>query len=194
MAAPAKKGGASMRRAGGLADSDVVGSFDDPETRAALTKADKARNAAYRQGQAAAKRRVQETGRTRGHQAAQVHEDPEHQELYESGFGHELGDQRSQRRSERLAPVAQSAGGVAHDGAGVLLGMIGYALFLAYVKGGWPGVTGWLSAKFLNKTKAVAPPAQFTPNPKSAGPSNPTVNPFPVPQGPVGGVGGLYSP
>lgn len=45
-----------------------------------------------------------------------------------------------------------SSSGAAHDGAGVLLGFIAYALFLAYVKGGWTGVRAWLAAKFLNRT------------------------------------------
>lgn len=157
---PANKGSAAMRRVGGLEDADVVGP-EDPGYRAELKRADAARNKAYRQGKGAAKRRVQETGRVRGHSPAQVHADPEHQEIYESGFGDELGDQRRQRREKRVAPVAKRASGAAHDGAGVLLGMFAYALFLAYVKGGWSGVTGWLGAKFLNKTNAASaiPPA-----------------------------------
>jgi hypothetical protein len=177
-----------MRRVGGLADADVVGP-EDPGYRAEAKRRDAAQQKAYRQGQGAAKRRVQETGRTRGHTPARVHEDPQHQELYESGFADELGDQRRTKRAERTAPITKNVGGAAHDGAGVLLGMFAYALFLAYVKGGWPGVTGWLGAKFLNKTSAAPAPAHLTP----ANTPHPT-SPFIVPQGPVGGIGGLYSP
>lgn len=37
------------------------------------------------------------------------------------------------------------------QGAGFILGMVAYALFINYLRYGWSGVTGWLSAKFLNQ-------------------------------------------
>jgi hypothetical protein len=153
-ARPANKGGASMRRAGQLADTDDVGTFDDPQMRAAAVAADRGRDRAYRQGQGAAKRRVQETGQRRGHQPAQVHDDPELQSLYEQGFNEHLTSGRRQQRRTRarnaVQPAATQITTAAHDSAGIVLGMIAYALFLAYVKGGFSGVTKWLGAKFLN--------------------------------------------
>ena len=177
-ARPTNKGAASMRRTSSLADSDVAGTFDDPGYRAAAKRRDNAQGAAYRQGQAAAQRRVQETGRRRGHQPTQVHDDPELQHMYEGGFNTELGDQRRKARSERLGTIASGgSSGAAHDGAGLVLGMVGYALFLAYLNSGWAGVKQWLSAKFLNNVpSANAPGANSRSGP---GPGGSTIVPTP---------------
>lgn len=88
-------------------------------------------------------------------------------------------------------PAASSSGGgskttVAEDGAGFLVGVLAYALVLNYLKYGWPGVTGWLSAKFLNKVTIGANaqqtqgPTQLVPNANPAA-SSPG-NPVPAPQ------------
>lgn len=52
-----------------------------------------------------------------------------------------------------ILPTGGDGGGIdiGPQGASFLLGLVGYALVLSYALYGWPGVTGWLSAKFLNK-------------------------------------------
>lgn len=47
--------------------------------------------------------------------------------------------------------VSAGKGGAAESGAGVILGMIGYALVINYLRGGYPAVRGWFGAKFINK-------------------------------------------
>lgn len=75
------------------------------------------------------------------------------------------------------ASAAPAGGGstlkVGEQGASFLLGLLGYALAINYLRYGWPGVTGWLSAKFTNNvtlgqtktasTTAVVTPAQPAP-------------------------------
>lgn len=41
------------------------------------------------------------------------------------------------------------------DASGFLLGLLGFALFQAYLRGGWAGVRGWLGAKFLNRPSNI---------------------------------------
>ena len=45
------------------------------------------------------------------------------------------------------APIKLS---VQDQGAQFILGMVAYCLVINYVRYGWPGVTGWFSAKFTN--------------------------------------------
>jgi hypothetical protein len=71
--------------------------------------------------------------------------------------------EHERRRAAKTAPsprrpAPQQGGGatvvssdMAHEGAGLLLGLVAAALVINYLELGWPGVTGWLSAKFLNK-------------------------------------------
>jgi hypothetical protein len=152
-------GRASQRRAGALSDAQVTGP-GRPE-RDAAARADRARDQAYRQGQAAARRRVDETrgpGRTlRRHRPAQVHPDPEHQSLYEQGFTDAIRTAR--RAGVRASAPVRRGGELVDDGAGFILGLLAYALFLAYARGGWDGVKAWTAAKFLNKTASqrIAP-------------------------------------
>lgn len=39
----------------------------------------------------------------------------------------------------------------ADHGGGLLLGLVGYAMAVSYIDGGWSGVGDWLKAKFLNE-------------------------------------------
>lgn len=48
----------------------------------------------------------------------------------------------------------------ASEGTGFAAGLVLYTLALNYLRHGWPGVTGWLSAKFLNRPMA-APEGKF---------------------------------
>ncbi len=181
------KGGGAMRRAGGLADADVSPASSagiDRGERAAARRRDAATAAEYRQGRDAAKRRVQETRRVRGHAAPQVHEPGSHEQaMYEAGFGDELADQRrDRRRAITSSGPAQRVKSTVDDGAGILLGFVAYALFLAYVKGGWSGVRGWLAAKFLNRTGGSTTPHQ-QPGPYG---QPPLPNPNHLPNPPAG--------
>lgn len=69
--------------------------------------------------------------------------------------------------SPAAPPPARSSGGgsgpkieMVDDGANFAVGMIAYALFINYVRYGWPGVTGWLSAKFINKVNPALTPTK----------------------------------
>jgi len=89
------------------------------------------------------------------------------------------------RTNAQPGPGAGAAGGapaysfeIGNQGASFLLGLVGYALVLNYLRYGWPGVTGWLSAKFLNKvtigqTAAQPGPTVLVPNanPRTGGPA-----------------------
>lgn len=52
---------------------------------------------------------------------------------------------------------------VGDDGASALAAAVAFALALSYLRYGWPGVTGWLSAKFLNKVTINVPATTATP-------------------------------
>jgi hypothetical protein len=64
---------------------------------------------------------------------------------------------------DRARSVLSSPKGVTHDGAGAIVGLLAYALFSAYLNGGWSGVSGWLGAKFLNKTTTGSNPTAQNP-------------------------------
>ncbi|MGI8685123.1 MAG: hypothetical protein ACR2MO_08575 [Acidimicrobiales bacterium] len=57
---------------------------------------------------------------------------------------------------------AVATGGTS-DGAGFLLGLIVYAVFLNYVRAGPAGATAWIKAKFLNQTTGAPAAAKLTP-------------------------------
>lgn len=73
------------------------------------------------------------------------------------------GSPRQARPTNLMRGRSVVAGGsAAEEGAGVLLGLVLYALLLSYVRYGPDGVRGWVAAKFLNKpygpAVASAPP------------------------------------
>lgn len=79
------------------------------------------------------------------------------------------------------------AGGSApQEGAGLLLGLILYALASSYIRYGPAGVRGWFAAKFINKP--FAPAAGSTPNaatphiPTAAPPAKGSSSQYPSPQ------------
>jgi hypothetical protein len=58
---------------------------------------------------------------------------------------------RAELEGKRLRVVRQTPRlDAVNDGAGFLLGLVGYALLLNYLRGGLPAVRGWFAAKFLN--------------------------------------------
>lgn len=91
------------------------------------------------------------------------------------------------------------------DGSGFALGLILYALGLNAIRYGWPGVTGWLSAKFVNKpmgggsgmqAAGPGPNAQTPTQLQQQGltPPGSTGSKTPLPQGSIRGSDGLYYP
>lgn len=69
------------------------------------------------------------------------------------------------------SPLAGVRVGAAATGAPLILGMVGYCLAVNWFRYGWPGVTGWFTAKFENNvTLGVNPP-------NGGLPSNQTVDP-----------------
>jgi hypothetical protein len=55
------------------------------------------------------------------------------------------------------APVAGGPGGpIKGEGAPAILGIVAYCLVINWFRYGWPGVTGWFSAKFINKPTIAA--------------------------------------
>lgn len=84
---------------------------------------------------------------------------------------------------------ASTGNGYAEEGAGVVLGVIAYALFLSYIQYGWPGVRGWFAAKFLNKPYnpstasgvTASTPAPQGPQLTSSTPSSPSAMTYPQP-------------
>lgn len=191
------KGRASMRRLAALQSPEA----ETAPTRRQTARAtgDDARARAYRQGRAAAGRALDERRRgrpTRG--PAQVHDDPQLQGIYEQGHRDRVAQARRKAIADRAAPVVGKTRGTVDNGAGFVLGLLGFAMLRNYLQGGWSGVGAWLSAKFVNKTPAKASPNATHPygraNPnqlKGQSPTNPGgVNPY---QGLPGGVGGLGS-
>lgn len=62
--------------------------------------------------------------------------------------------------------VASAVGGQASkvkaQGAPIILGMVGYCLAVNWFRYGWPGVTGWFTAKFENTVSPAFPSAAVT--------------------------------
>lgn len=73
-----------------------------------------------------------------------------------------------------VAAAPQRSLELGQQGASFLCGLVGYALVLAYVNYGWPGVTSWLSAKFFNKPTLKTQSSPLLPggdSPKGANPA-----------------------
>jgi hypothetical protein len=103
-------------------------------------------------------------------------------------------------KSPSSSSSSSSAGGgagpfsslsVTEDGAGFLVGALAYALILNYLRYGWPGVTGWLSAKFINKVtlgKTAAPTGGVSLVPNANPAASSPGSPAPAPQ-----AGGMFT-
>lgn len=74
-----------------------------------------------------------------------------------TGRGSSPAPRRAPARQAPPAYIPRQAISVGQQGAGLLLGLFTYALVISYLDYGWPGVTGWLSAKFTNKVTVGAP-------------------------------------
>ncbi len=173
--APAPKGANAMRRAGGLADADVISGTDAIEAkgraRSQRVADKKARGEPVRSGESFDLADELELAYTEGHAAgrkderdvrrradAAKREDARKRPIPErSTPSSSTSTRRSSSSSRsrrgvlaRSKPVRAASRLTVNDGAGVLLGAVAYALFLAYVRGGTSGVRQWLAAKFLN--------------------------------------------
>lgn len=102
----------------------------------------------------------------RGGQREEFDGDEDLQATFDQGASETNDDRRSERRTARRARVSKTFAkplraaerqgvDVVSDGAGLLLGMVAYALLINYLKGGAPQVRGWLAAKFINKPYTV---------------------------------------
>lgn len=114
--------------------------------------------------------------------------DAELDELHEGGFEDELGDAR-RRAGKRAVDAAGDSKPVqaVQETAGFLLGLLAWAIALAYLRQGPAGVKQWIYAKFLNqapkKPAATPTPGTTTPRTTTPGTTTPTspANPFPFP-------------
>lgn len=164
--------------------ADDSGAMERPKV-AAIRRGDKARGAAYNKGRDAGTRSA------RRHKGAAFRR-ADVPEIYDPDDEQHAGEHASYHqgvadslRDERRATVRQAAGnsisfdGV-DDGAGFLLGLIGYALVLAYLRNGPAGVKGWMRAKFLNEPTAAS---KAKPRASTA-PPGPTIIPAGTPWSP----------
>lgn len=98
-------------------------------------------------------KRARAAGRAGGGRA-EFEDDPELVDSFDAGARDRSGGGRpaSGRRpsTPRWSPPKPAADFVS-DGSGFLLGLIGYALVLNYIRGGPAAVRGWFAAKFMNK-------------------------------------------
>lgn len=93
----------------------------------------------------------------RGKRGSEPTHDPSDEtanDAYEVGRMEHQADTDAARRAAAYGPAQTKAVEIGQQGAGFLLGMITYALVLAYLDAGWKGVTGWISAKFINRPLA----------------------------------------
>ncbi len=116
------------------------------EHRSAATRADRARTQASRRGAQHGRARAKEAPFRRARPELEF-EDPEQQELYEESYR----DAHRQTRRELFAGPS-GAGGLVHEGAGFVLGVLVWTLALNFLQGGPDQAKAWLKAKFLNET------------------------------------------
>lgn len=135
------------RRSGNVDTSGRPTKSDERARRQAARGRDAPLEAAYKAGQ---------TGQDRHEALSLLASDSDYsvQDLegyFDSGASDARGASRRARLEGAGAKAADKGLSVANDGAGVLLGVLIYALLFGYLRCGMPGVKGWLSAKFINK-------------------------------------------
>lgn len=130
------------------------------------TASDERADRARRRQRDAPLQRAFEAGR-RGDDPAEFQTDDELAGYYDEGRSFARTEARAGRRAARgeqlrsqAGAAGASAGRLANDGAGFLLGLFAYALLANYLRHGIPGVKGWLAAKFLNQPSATLGPDQ----------------------------------
>lgn len=133
---------------------------------------------------AALERRAEEREKTPAQRRRELREESRRQEAQAREFFEDDEADRARRteRAGRTGAAVQRAGGSVARSAttapgatlGILqgkrpatisagvLGVLGYALVVNYLHGGWPQVKGWLAAKFANSPYTPAPAAPAT--------------------------------
>jgi hypothetical protein len=144
-------------RGGDALDVGGERSTDVRARRAASRERDAPLEAAYKAGQ-------------RGDDPAEYQTSDELYGYYQDGAKAAKGEARQERGDQLRGDVAGKAGSVANDGAGFILGLIGYALLANYLSGGVPGVKAWFEAKFLNRVSGGDVAAKPTAAAKPAAP------------------------
>lgn len=101
--------------------------------------------------------------------------------------GVRVGGRRARPTNVLRGQRVVAGGTPIEEGAGVLLGIVLYALLLNFVRYGPDGVRGWLAAKFINQPYAPAlkdtppPPKALTPTPAPTTKATASTLPYPVP-------------
>lgn len=70
--------------------------------------------------------------------------------------GRNAGEAATDLGKSAAAPVVSRAQRAAISGGSIVVGLVAYAVGVAYLQHGWPGVTGWLKAKLFNETSQAA--------------------------------------
>lgn len=104
----------------------------------------------------------------RGDDPAEFQTDDRLAGAYEDGAKAAKGQARQDRTDKVRGDVGAKAGSMANDGAGFVLGLIGYAILVNYLRAGVPGVRAWTAAKFLNRTSGAGKAVAATPSQPSA--------------------------
>lgn len=76
-----------------------------------------------------------------------------------AGAGRRPAASRPQTLRRRVLGPQGGTIRVSGGGAGLFLGVLAYAVASSWLRYGWPGVTGWFSAKFFNQVTLGAAPA-----------------------------------
>jgi len=86
--------------------------------------------------------------------------------------GRKAGQFAADQGKAAAAPVVSRGQRAAISGGSIVVGLVAYAIGVAYLQRGWPGVTGWLKAKLFNETSqgpSVVPAMLFHTGPGAGG-------------------------
>ena len=86
--------------------------------------------------------------------------------------GRNAGEAAADLGKSAAQPVVSHAQRAAISGGSIVVGLVAYAIGVAYLQHGWPGVTGWLKAKLFNETAqgpSVVPAMLFHTGPGAGG-------------------------
>ena len=86
--------------------------------------------------------------------------------------GRKAGAKAADIGKSAAAPVVSRGQRAAISGGSIVVGLVAYAIGVAYLQHGWPGVTAWLKAKLFNETSqgpAAVPAMLFHTGPGAGG-------------------------
>jgi len=113
--------------------------------------------------------------------------------------GRRAGRFAAKTGKDAAAPLVTRGQRAAISGGSIVVGLVAYAIGVAYLQHGWPGVTGWLKAKLFNETSqgsAVVPAMLFHTGPGAGGTTagtQVTATPPAAPAAPTPSGGILYA-